>query len=430
MITAALLFIVLTMAFYLNPAAQNEVRLSAEDLSIAENIRNDGEDPECLDTAQIKTPETVCVVKARVGKGDTPSTLLEGHIPLKTIYALCKKSKETYSLTKIRRAHQYKIFNRDNSFYAFEYEINSEEKLVIEEAGSDYLISRKPITFTVEIKKIDETINSSLFAAIEKAGESHKLGIKLTEIFAWDIDFTRDIRLGDSFSVIVEKRYREGKEAGYGDILAASFINRGMTNKAFLFEDSTSKSAYYNEKGHSLRKSFLKAPLNFSRISSGYSNNRRHPILNITRPHKAIDYAAPTGTPIKTVGDGVVSVKKKSRSAGNFIVIRHNNGYETAYNHMSRFATGMKKGKRVLQGEVIGYVGSTGLSTGPHLDFRMKKNGKFINPLKVKTTSAEPVSLLDMDVFKNTISPLMSRLDGKLPDEKTASRSKALLTGA
>ncbi len=425
-IITASFFIALTMVFYLTPATQGGLMPSGKDLNIVGNVNNENEH---IEPEKAVAPEIVCVEKGLVGKGDTPSTILEGHIPLKTIYALSKKSNQTYPLTKIRREHKYKIFNRDNSFFSFEYEINSEEKLVIVENGNDYSIRREPIPFTVKIKKINEKINTTLFAAVEKAGENFKLGMKLTEIFAWDIDFTRDIRPGDSFSVIVEKRFRDGKEAGYGNIVAASFSNRGLTNNAFLFEDSTNKSAYYNEDGNSLRKSFLKAPLNFSKISSGYSNKRLHPILNKIRSHKAIDYAAPTGTPIKTVGDGVVSVKQKSGSAGNYIVIRHNNGYETVYNHMSRFASGMKKGKRVVQGDVIGYVGSTGLATGPHLDFRMKKNGKYINPLKVKTTSAEPVSPLDMDMFRETISTLMSKLDVKLPKE-TASMTENPHKGA
>jgi len=423
-------FTVLAVIFYLSPATQGNMIPFDKDLGIvAKNLNDRAHLEPLVPAAQVIPPEIVCVEKSRVSKGDTPSTILEGHIPLKTIYALSKKSKQTYPLTKIRRAHQYKIFNRDDSFFSFEYEINSEEKLVIVETGNGYSIRREPIPFTVEIKKIEEKITTSLFAAVEKAGEKHKLGLKLTDIFAWDIDFSRDIRPGDSFSVIVEKRFREGKETGYGNILAASFLNRGMTNNAFLFKDSTSKSAYYNEVGNSLRKSFLKAPLTFSKISSGYSNSRLHPILNKIRAHKAIDYAAPTGTPIKTVGDGVISTKKKNRAAGNYIIVRHNNGYETVYNHMSRFAKGIKKGKRVVQGEVIGYVGSTGLATGPHLDFRMKKNGKYINPLKVKTTSAEPVSPLDMDMFKKRISPLMSKLDVKRI-KKTASRTEKSLTGA
>ncbi len=421
-ITTASFFIVLAVIIYLSPATQGAIIPSDKNFNGRKQI-------ERLALAQLMAPEIVCVEKGLVGKGDTPSKILEGHIPLKIIYALSKKSKQTYPLTKMRREHQYKIFNRDNSFFSFEYEINSEEKLVIVEIGNDYSIRREPIPFIVKRKEINEIITTSLFDAVEKAGENYKLGLKLTDIFAWDIDFSRDIQPGDSFSIIVEKRFKDGKEAGYGDIVATSFSNRGMIYNAFLFEDSTSKNAYYNENGKSLRKSFLKAPLTFSKISSGYSNSRLHPILNIIRPHKAIDYAAPTGTPIKTVGDGVVSVKRRNRSAGNFIVIRHNNGYETVYNHMSRFASGIKKGKRVMQGDVIGYVGNTGLSTGPHLDFRMKKNGKYINPLKVKTTSATPVSPLDMDMFKKAISPLVSRLDATVT-KKTASRTEKSLTGA
>ncbi len=282
-----------------------------------------------------------------------------------------------------------------------------------DEEGFD--ISRSPIPYTVEQQVINGTITSSLFGAVIASGESEALALNLADIFAWDIDFIRDIQSGDSFQVLVEKRFREGKQAGYGRILAASFSNCGETYRGFLFKDGEHGPAYYDENGKSLRKAFLKAPLSFSRISSGYTMRRLHPVTKTYKPHPAIDYAAPTGTPIKTVGDGVVTKSTYNRFNGNYVKIRHPGSWETIYNHMSRFGRGIKTGKKVRQGQIIGYVGTTGRSTGPHLDFRMYKNGRTVNPLQVKSPSVAPVSSEQMAAFKTSITPYIAQLDKGAP---------------
>jgi murein DD-endopeptidase MepM/ murein hydrolase activator NlpD len=214
--------------------------------------------------------------------------------------------------------------------------------------------------------------------------------------------------------LIVEKRYRKGLFENYGDILAAQFVNQGREFQAFRYTLSD-RTEFFNAKGEAVRKTFLKAPLHFTRISSGYSLHRRHPILNVVRPHRGIDYAAPVGTPIKTVADGVVICRRYDRHAGRYVKVRHCNGYVTVYNHMSRFARDVKRGSRVEQGQVIGYVGSTGLSTGPHLDFRVKKNGHYLNPLKIKSEPAKPVPQQEMQAFQDTIKPLVAVLEGQKP---------------
>ena len=237
--------------------------------------------------------------------------------------------------------------------------------------------------------------------------------MNLADIFAWDIDFILDIRSGDSFQALVEKRFRDGKQAGYGRILAAEFNNRGESFKAFYYKDGDRRASYYDENGESVRKLFLKAPLSFSRISSGFTMRRYHPISKTWKAHPAIDYAAPTGTPIKAVGDGKIVRIAKDRNNGRHIKIRHNGTYQTLYLHMSRFARGMKKGKRVAQGQVIGYVGSSGLATGPHLCFRMYKHGSPVNPSRVKAKSAKPVSDKNLTAFRATIEPLMAKLESR-----------------
>ncbi|MEJ2199794.1 MAG: peptidoglycan DD-metalloendopeptidase family protein, partial [Desulfuromonadaceae bacterium] len=261
---------------------------------------------------------------------------------------------------------------------------------------------------------------------VAELGEEPELALALADIFAWDVDFVRDIRVGDAFSARVEKRYREGKPAGYGRILAAEFFNRGERYLAVLFKDGDQPASYYDAGGKSVRKAFLKAPLAFSRISSGFSMKRFHPIAKTWRAHPAIDYAAPTGTPIKAVGDATISQIGYSKYNGNYIKLRHTGSYETLYLHMSRFAKGMKRGKKISQGTVIGYVGATGLATGPHLCFRMFKNGNPVNPYKIKTPAAQPISSAHMEEFKSMIPALLSQLPPLEPAAEPQNPESAL----
>jgi len=337
------------------------------------------------------------VVKGVVKRGDTASSLLNKYLPLKTIYEISRRSSDIFSLTHIRKGQPYKIVFQENNLVGFEYEINKEVRLVVQKENGIFSINQAPIEYDVALEVVSSTITSSLFEAVRKSGEQSKLAWKLSDIFAWDIDFIRDIQPGDQFKVLVEKRYRDGKLSGYGNIQAAFFTNNGTLFKAFLHKTSKGVSGYYDENGNSLQKAFLKAPLAFSRITSKFTKRRLHPIFKVYRPHPGVDYAAPKGTPIKTVGDGVIAEIGYNKGMGNYINIRHYNGYTTGYNHMCKFAKGMKKNKSVLQGEVIGYVGMTGYATGPHLDFRMKKNGKLLDPLKHKAPAAKPIKPGEME---------------------------------
>ncbi|WP_225000098.1 peptidoglycan DD-metalloendopeptidase family protein [Cesiribacter sp. SM1] len=245
-----------------------------------------------------------------------------------------------------------------------------------------------------EVKTVEKTIygviNSSLSQSMQEAGGNPALTSKLVDVFAWQIDFFR-IQKGDSFRVIYEEKWVEDQQIGIGKILAVQFDHDGEPYHAFYF-DQGQGSNYFDEKGNSLRQAFLKAPLNFTRISSRYTRKRFHPVQKRWKAHLGTDYAAPTGTPIYTVGDGVVVEAGRTRGNGNYVKVKHNDTYTTQYLHMSRIAKGMRKGTRVRQGEVIGYVGSTGLATGPHLCFRFWKNGKQIDPFSVKMPPAEPVA--------------------------------------
>jgi len=216
------------------------------------------------------------------------------------------------------------------------------------------------------------------------------LALELSDIFSWDVDFNTDFRKGDTFRVLVEERWLDGEFRKYGDILAAELAVDGKTYRAYHF-DAGDRPDYFDEEGKSLRKAFLKAPLSYRRISSGFTKRRMHPILKIARPHLGIDYAAPAGTPVSTVGDGTVTFAGRKGPNGNLVVVRHPNGYTTSYGHLARITKGIRRGAVVRQGDVIGTVGATGRATGPHLDYRIRRNGAFLNPLTVNLPKGEAV---------------------------------------
>ena len=346
-----------------------------------------------------------------IRSGDTPSSLLEGCMSLPDIYNLCDQSSDVYPLNKLRAGQPWTMIYSGEALIGLEYEINSDERLVVSLTDSGYEFRRETIPFDMETVTVSGFIENSLFGAISKIGENDELGVRLADVFAYDVDFTRDLRQGDSFKAVVQKKTRGGKFIGYGELLAARFSNREQTYYAYSYTDSKGDTAYYDEKGHPLRKAFLKSPLKFSRISSGYSMSRLHPILKYRRPHQGIDYAAPTGTPIYTVADGTISQTGYNKSQGRFVRVRHPNGYETIYNHMSKFAKASRQGVKVKQGQTIGYVGSTGLATGPHLDFRMRLNGKLINPLKIKSVPGKPIPKNELPDFMASIASLRGQLE-------------------
>ncbi|MCK9238858.1 peptidoglycan DD-metalloendopeptidase family protein [Desulfocurvus sp.] len=350
------------------------------------------------------------VQEGTISSGDTAAALLSPYLSPAQIHALGEACREVYPLSRLRAGQPYSITATEDRLERFEYEIDADSRLVVRPEGDGYAASREAIAYEMQTRIVAGKITSSLFGAVAEAGETPALAIRLADIFAWDIDFIRDIRVGDSFVAVVEKRSRDGQFAGYGRIVAARFVNQGQTFHGFLFDGGHGGEQYYDEQGKSLRKAFLKAPLHFSRISSGFNLNRLHPVLGYRRPHPAIDYAAPSGTPVKAVGDGVVLKRGWDRGGGNFIKIRHNSVYETVYMHLKGFAKGVANGARVRQGQVIGYVGSTGLSTGPHLDFRMKKNGSYIDPRTIKSPPADPVASERMAAYMGHIQPLLAQM--------------------
>jgi len=234
-------------------------------------------------------------------------------------------------------------------------------------------------------------IETSLYESMIQLGQSPELTMRFADIFAWQVDFLTEPRPGDTFKLIWEKFYKEGKEFSNGRILAAQYLGKEVSHTAILFEDPEGGKDYYTITGESLRKAFLRSPLNYRRISSYFSYNRFHPILKYYRPHLGIDYAAPLGTPVATIGDGVVMYVGPKDDYGRFVKVRHQNGYYSTYGHLSRYGGGIRRGVKVKQGQVVGYVGASGLATGPHLDFRVARNGRFVNFLKINIPAAESI---------------------------------------
>ncbi|MGH7266369.1 MAG: M23 family metallopeptidase, partial [Candidatus Rokuibacteriota bacterium] len=267
----------------------------------------------------------------------------------------------------------------------------------------------------VRVALVQGRVERSLFEAIDEVGEEPALVTALVSIFEWDFDFTLDTRRGDRFRLLVEKRHAGDEFVSYGRVLAAQYASETGTLTGIGFGDESRGFHYFDDQGRSLRKSFLKSPLEFSRITSGFTHARPHPILGGMRPHLAIDYAAPVGTPVRAVGDGLVL--RAGRNGGNGIQVhlRHRSGYETVYNHLSRVAAGVRAGRRVTQRQVIGYVGSTGLSTGPHLDYRIRKNGVFVNPLGERFTPGEPIPSGERPAFERHAAALIQRLEAEAP---------------
>jgi murein DD-endopeptidase MepM/ murein hydrolase activator NlpD len=253
-------------------------------------------------------------------------------------------------------------------------------------------------------------VRSSLFEAGMQAGMSDKLVMDLAGIFEWDIDFIQDVREGDEFTVLYEEIWRDGVKLRNGDIVAAEFVNQGKPYRASRYRDPSGRSNYFTPDGHSLRKAFIRAPLNFTRISSNFDTSRRHPILNTIRAHQGVDYAAPVGTPIRAAGDGKVMFRGVQGGYGNVIILQHGGNITTLYGHMSRFAN-VRVGGRIAQGEVIGYVGQSGLATGPHLHYEYRVNGVHRNPRTVPLPPADPVPPQYQEDFKATTASLWRQLD-------------------
>jgi murein DD-endopeptidase MepM/ murein hydrolase activator NlpD len=272
-------------------------------------------------------------------------------------------------------------------------------------------VTEEPVVLERRVLMKSGEIRSSLFAATDAAGLSDAVAIQIADIFSTDIDFHRDLRRGDRFTVVYEMLFDQGEPIRSGRLLAAEFVNQGRTYQAVYFEYAEGRGGYYTPDGRNIRKAFLRSPLEFSRVTSGFSNARFHPVLQQWRAHKGIDYGAPTGTRVKATGDGVVEFAGRHQGGyGNLVVLRHQSKYSTWYGHLSGIAKGVRKGSRVAQGDVIGYVGATGLATGPHLHYEFRINDVHQNPLRVVLPSAPPIGPDQKPAFDTAAAPLAQHL--------------------
>jgi murein DD-endopeptidase MepM/ murein hydrolase activator NlpD len=321
------------------------------------------------------------------------------------IFAISQAARPVFDLSRAKPGQIIDAWlsRNDGKVEKISLHLSAKEILHIMRMGDEFFASLA-LSAPLSIPTVISGEVSSCFydSALERDLPS-ELAMEIADIFAWDIDFLVDIRPGDSFHAIFDRYYTKGDCVGYGNVIAAKFVNQERFHESFYFIDTSGRAGYYDRDGKSLKKAFLKSPLRYRRISSYFSSRRFHPILKIYRPHYGVDYAAPTGTPVESVADGRVTFIGWKGGYGRYIRVRHNHVYQTGYGHLSRFAKGLKKGSKVGQGDVIGYVGSSGLATGPHLDFSMIRNGKFVNPLTVKSPSAKALTGSDKARFNEVV---------------------------
>ncbi|MEJ2314308.1 MAG: peptidoglycan DD-metalloendopeptidase family protein [Nitrospirota bacterium] len=315
-------------------------------------------------------------------------------------------SRDVYDLDRVVSGRSLTLeVDPENRINSLTYNIDGDHLLKLTRSEEGFRAEKEKIPYETTVVHMSGTVEDNLVFAMDDL----LLALELSDIFAWDIDFTTDLRRGDTFKIVVEELKLDGEFKKYGRILAAEFTNNGHTHYAYRFEQD-GRADYFDQKGRSLRKAFLKAPLSYRRISSGFTHRRLHPVLRIYRPHLGIDYAAPTGTPVSAVGDGTVIRSGYKGANGNQVIIKHPNGFVTYYGHLSRIKKGIRAGRHVAQGEVIGYVGSTGRATGPHLDYRVKKNGRFVNPLTLDLPPGKPIEKHHIAQFRRFRDTMNTRL--------------------
>ena len=349
---------------------------------------------------QIQSGDNLSILFRRAGLND------------KDIYELTNKAPEAKDLRRIRPGQQLAFLVEEGKLQGLKYKINRLDSVNFSRTEDNKFLAEKiNLKPATRLTYHQAVITSSLFMAGKRAGIPNALTMDLANIFGWDIDFALDIQKGDSFKVMYEELYLDGEMIGTGKILAAEFTNTGKTYKAVRYTDKDGNTSYYTPEGRGMHKAFLRSPIEFARISSHFNLARKHPVLHIIRAHKGTDYAAARGTPIRSTGNGKISFAGRKGGYGNCIIIQHGQGIQTLYGHMNGFAKGMRVGTKVTQGDVIGYVGSTGLASGPHLHYEFHVNGQVRNPVTVPLPKAAGIDKTEMASFTATIRPLLAKLD-------------------
>ena len=355
----------------------------------------------------------------KVAKGDNLSLIFDriGIAPA-VLHQVLASGVQASSLKRLMPQQELRLLMSDDNLVALNYDLDLTRTLHIEKDNEGFTSRIDTTPLTTVVKNATAVIDSSLFLAGQDAGLTDNLIMQLVAIYGWDIDFVLDIRAGDQFKVIYQEQYKNGKKVSDGPILAAEFINQGNTFYAVRYVNNHGDADYFSETGASMRKAFLRTPLKFTRISSGFNLRRKHPILNTIRAHKGVDYAAPTGTPVKATGNGTVVYLGRKGGYGRVIVLKHGGTYSTLYGHLSAYARNLSTGNKVKQGQIIGYVGMSGLATGPHLHYEFRVNGVHRNPLTVKLPKADSIPDTEMADFKAKTGSLLAQLDNQFNDQK------------
>jgi murein DD-endopeptidase MepM/ murein hydrolase activator NlpD len=400
------LFLILTLAAVLAVSLAAYVAFHRSDFQAGKNVPGgapagtatgkapEGTFPPAALAKFLRLPPPLTVHRTVIFPGQTLAGILAayGFSPA-DVHKLMEQTRSVFDLSAIQAGREMRFFREPKGrLAAVEYDINDTDFVRLRPSGVAFQAEVHKYPVASRLVMIEGRLEDYLISAFNQAGEGDLLALDFAEIFAWDVDFYIDPQRGDRFRLLFEKKFKCGQPVGYGRILAAEFLNHGRLLQAYRFTYSdTGKSDYFNAAGNSLRKEFLRSPLKFGRITSRFTSSRYHPIRKIYRAHYAIDYAAPVGTPVWATADGEILTAGWSGGAGRLVKIKHKNGYQSLYLHLSGFGEGIRAGAKVEAGQVIGYVGSTGESTGPHLDYRLLQHGKPINPLGGRFKPAEPL---------------------------------------
>jgi murein DD-endopeptidase MepM/ murein hydrolase activator NlpD len=348
----------------------------------------------------------------RIQRGDTVASLLARlHIEDPEALQMLRNHKQAKALHQLIPGRTVRAATTAEGRLVNLRYLNEGNLLAVDRNGSGYTVKEEPARLEQRVLMISAQVRNSLFGATDAAGLTDAVATQIADIFSTDIDFHRDLRKGDRFSVVYEVFYHDGELVKTGRVLSAEFINQGKSYRAVYFQSSDGRGGYYTLDGRNLRKQFLRSPLEYSRITSGFTNTRFHPVLRTWRAHKGVDYGAPIGTRVKATADGVVEFAGRQGGYGNLIVLHHQSKSTTYYGHLSGFAKGLRKGKHIMQGDVIGYVGATGLATGPHLHYEFRVNDVSQNPLRVAMPLAPPITPAQKPGFEQTAKLYAQRLD-------------------
>jgi murein DD-endopeptidase MepM/ murein hydrolase activator NlpD len=374
------------------------------------------ESPVPAPSASVKKQEDAGprIVTKTVQKGETLETIFaQNGFSNTDLNNICRTAGKIHDLSRISVGDifLFEVDRETGDLLAMELGIEEDTILRVERKDDSFFAMKVPLPVDVKTGAFSIRIRGNLISSMpDSHGDYMKLALKLSDIFAWDLDFSSDIREGDSVRFLVEEKWIGNAFRGYGDILAAEFVNDGKIMRAYRYVIN-GRPSYFDEHGRSLKKTLLRSPLRFKYISSGFRKRRLHPVLRIYRPHLGVDYAAPTGTPVSAAGDGKVLFAGYKGQNGKMVKIRHPGGYITYYGHLSRIPRKIRKGAKVTQGDIIGYVGSTGLATGPHLDYRIKYKGRFVNPLRVRLPRDQSIPASMMADYRAVVSSLDRMMD-------------------